>query len=293
VQRSQIGTIHQQRNEEILDLFRAVEGRNAFYYGQVGNGKTSTATADIIELLNRGEIVWANWEVKWDGYDERDSFGRVLLKLFFGKKTFFSFKKENFTYFHPDKLDIAVLGKLVNVHIFIDEGQWIFNSHDRTDDPDKRKLILHGRHYCRSLNILSQRPSNVFKDMRSQIHVWYKCEKVLGYPVLLFRKTEYQDMKDDLPNEDDELVVSRRLYFMSQQVQSSYDTHAMRAEDAVEPVSAFDTIDTTFADRVRLLWSHLFPARGGRAAPAGSGETVDAPVANSLTKKSIRDIRRK
>lgn len=278
-----IGSVSERKIERIMELFAPVEGVNSFYYGKIGNGKTSTATADILELLNRGEIVWANWKVNWDGFDERTSISRVFFKFFFGKDVFFRYGAENFHYFHPDDIDVSMLGRLVNVHIFIDEGQWIFNSHDRTDDPDKRKLVLHGRHYCRSLNILSQRPSNVFKDMRSQIHVWYKCEKVLGSPFLLFRKTEFQDMKDDLPDEDvDDPKV--RYYFMSKAVQSAYDTHAMRASDAIVPEVSYRTIHTTFVDRFMLLVANLLPALGRTTAKAG-GDATGA-------RRSIRDVKR-
>ena len=60
---------------EILALFKPVEGQLAFYHGRVRNGKTYSATADILELLRRGEVVWANWKIDFSGFDERDSFG--------------------------------------------------------------------------------------------------------------------------------------------------------------------------------------------------------------------------
>jgi len=215
--------------ENVLELFAPVEGQVAFYYGRIRNGKTYSATADILDLLDRGEIVYANWRIEWEGIDERKSFSHVLMKLLFGKKDFFIYDKKNFHYFHPDEIDVDFLGRLVGVHIFIDEGQWIFNSHVRNPDPVKQKLILHNGHYCRSLNIISQRPSNVFKDMRSQIHIWYKCDKVLGYPFLLFRKTEYQDMKEENVDEDAD-PVSTKWYFGSARMLNAYDSHFMRLD---------------------------------------------------------------
>jgi len=58
-------------------------------------------------------------------------------------------------------------------------------SQEEADDPDaiaKRRLILHGGHYCRTLNIVTQRPMNIFKDIRSQINFFIvvkKCFKLV------------------------------------------------------------------------------------------------------------------
>jgi len=196
--------------DEIIDFFRSGEGFNCVYYGRVRNGKTYAATADVLALLERGESVFANWNIQWDGFDERTSFRHVFLKWFFGRPLFFNYKPDNFHYFSPDDVDVAFLGRLVNAHIFLDDGQWLLNSHDKMIDPEKRKLILHNGHYCRSLNIITQRPINVFKDMRSQVHIWYHCEKILSWPFILFARTAHEDMKDDLPNE--EIISSRKVY---------------------------------------------------------------------------------
>jgi hypothetical protein len=245
--------------EEIYSLFYPVEGLNCVYYGKVRNGKTYSATCDIIELLERGEIVYANWDIDFDDYDERSSFTRVLWKLFFRKKYFYKFKKENFHAFHPDEIDIAFLGKLVGVHLFIDEGQWIFNSHLKDQDPDKRKLILHGGHYCRTLNVITQRPVNIMKDIRSQVAIWYKCVKRFSFgSFILFQRWEYQDMKDDLPDED--MPVGRpKTYVGSQDVFRRYNTHGMRTDSAIEPVRAMEVYRLNWWSKVKLLGGMLVP----------------------------------
>lgn len=262
----------QELSSELLGLFRPVEGLCALYYGRIRNGKTYAATSDILDLLERGESVFANWNIDFPGFDERKSFKHVFIKTFFGRNTFFSYKRDNFHYFDPDDIDVAFLGRLVNAHIFIDEGQWIFNSHQKDQDPEKRRLILHNGHYCRTLNIITQRPVNVFKDMRSQIHVWYKCEKYLSWPVLLFSRTSFYEMKDDIPDED--LPGGRKIYFASKKVLAAYSTHAMRAANAIVVSPDFDAYKTTSWDRVRLLLDFMLPsfrrkAQGGLpAAPA-------------------------
>lgn len=254
--------VPQEITGEILDLFKPVEGQTTFYYGRIRNGKTYSATADILELLERGEVVYANWKLNLTDFDEREHFGIALVKFVFGKKLFFKYKKENFHYFSPDLPTteiIALLGKLVGVHIFIDEGQWIFNSHIKNHDDETRKLILHNGHYCRSLNIISQRPSNVMKDMRSQINLWYKCEKkfALG-SFIIFARSTIEEMKDDIP--DEEVVSKVKVYLANKMVLSAYNTHGMRGVDAVENPSQFDVYKLGFWSRLGLVLSFFVPA---------------------------------
>jgi len=251
-------------------MFAPVEGQVAFYYGRIRNGKTYAATADILELLERGESVWANWYIDFAGFDQRSSFRMAFGKFIFGRKYFFRFSPDNFHYFDPDDIDVKELGRLVNAHIFIDEGQWLLNSHDKQQDPEKRKLILHNGHYCRSLNIISQRPINVFKDMRSQIHIWYKCEKLISWPVLLFRRTMFEDMKEDLP--DEEIPSGRKIYFANKKVMAAYSTHAMRAKDAIEVLPEFEVYKLSYSDRLKLVLSFLVPSFGRARSPGLSGE---------------------
>jgi len=243
-----------EKTKEIMQMFVAVEGENTLYYGRVRNGKTYSATKDIIDLIMRGEVVFANWKIDFSEFhlDQRDDFKTVFAKLFFGRRLFFRFDSSNFHYFHPDQIDVAFLGRLVNVHLFIDEGQWIFNSQIRNPDPEKRKLILHGGHYCRSLNVITQRPSNVFKDIRSQINVWYKCEKLMSWPWLVFMRSRFEDMKDDLPDEE-KPSGKAKVYFADRRVMRSYATHGMRGANALEIPPRFDVYDVPVLARISLL----------------------------------------
>lgn len=274
-----IGKPAQLTTEEILRIFKPVEGQTTFYYGRIRNGKTYAATADILDLLDRGEVVYANWPLDLTDYDERTSFGIVLLKTIFGKKLFFKYNsRENFHYFSPEldpKDQIALLGNLVGVHIFIDEGQWVFNSHIKNHDDETRKLILHNGHYCRSLNIISQRPSNVMKDMRSQINIWYKCEKKFQIGnIILFTRSTIEDMKEDIP--DEEAVTKVKVYWAMPRVYEAYNTHAMRGSDAVQPETHFEAYNVGFFGKMGLLMGFFIPAflkRGAsRLKPRTRGE---------------------
>jgi hypothetical protein len=288
-----LGTRAELTNEQIMSLFRPVEGQIAVYYGKIRNGKTYAATADIIELVKRGETVYANWQVDIADYDERNHFYTVLIKFLFGKNLFFKYKSSSFHYFHPDDIDIPFLGRLVNAHIFIDEGQWIFNSHTKDHDPEKRKLIFHNGHYCRSLNIITQRPVNIFKDMRSQVHIWYKCEKKLNFP-LMFQKTQFEDMKDDLPDETVEKPPVQ-VYMARNRVLRAYNTHAMRANDAELQVPDFEAYTLTYMQMILTMYDMTLgkainsayaalAARRNRPSPSVSPGRI-----TSIKKPSIGD----
>jgi hypothetical protein len=263
-------TYEQKNTAEILDLFKPAEGTIAFYYGKVRNGKTYAATADILNLLKSGEVVFANWHIDFDGYDERSSFRVALVKFVFGRRDFFEYKKSNFHYFSPTTAPhdlVKQLNKLVGVHIFIDEGHWLLNSHTRNPDVEAQKLILTNGHYCRSLNIVSQRPGNVLKDYRSQVHFWYKCQKKLTWPMLIFQKTIIEDMKDDYPDEDSE-ENKIQVYLANKEVYMAYNTHAFRGDDAIEKSADFEVYRTKGWQRLVLLISFLVPRLIKRAAGA-------------------------
>lgn len=291
-----IETVDYDKIKEVMSWFGEVEGYNALYYGLIRNGKTFSATSDILDLLSRGEVVYANWKINFEDFDERDSWLRSFLKFFFFKRYYFKYNATNFHYFSPDDVDVDFLGRLVNVHVFIDEGQWLFNSHIRERAEDevaiaKRRLILHGGHYCRSLNIITQRPVNVFKDMRSQISIWYKCEKLFSFgKLILFRRQGFQHMKNDEP--DEELPDGRpKLYFASNRVMNAYNTHGMRAKDAITPSREYEVYELTFKDRFLNLLRLAIP-RGRIKRPSGGGEVKQMDI-GTLMKEMAKDKRDK
>jgi len=71
---------------------------------------------------------------------------------------------------------------------------------------------------------------------------------------------------DDLP--DEEKPVGRpKTYILSKRVQQSYDTHAMRAHDAIEKVSVFEAYDLSRWDQLKQIVAVLT-----RKAPLERGE---------------------
>lgn len=307
------------KTEEIFNLFSPVEGLNTVYYGKIGNGKTRNATADIIELCNRGEVVYANWNIDIKDYDERLDKRVIWAKFLGGSKYFFKFKKDNFHYFDPQDLidstgnvNIHFLSRLVGVHIFVDEGQWVFNSLERYNPDDKEmvaklKLVLHGRHYCRSLNIITQRPSNISKNMRSQVAIWYRCVKKIDiFGFMIFQCFAIQDMKDDMPVEyitdiDKDGKTIRDVpngdvknYFVNKRsdvIFPAYNTHAMRAKDAILNVPDFDVFETDFKGRFGLLMSSMFP-RAVRFIRTAYGSIRHFKLSNLSKNKDVQVVKK-
>jgi len=253
-------------SENLLDLFAPVEGTINFYYGRIGSGKTYSATADIFDLLRMGHVVYANWKIDFQGYDERLHWKSIFYKTLFFRSLFFNFPKENLRYFDPDDVDIKFLNQIANADIFIDEGQWIFDSHT-TMPTDHKKLILHTRHYNRSLNIISQRTSAIRVDARGNVNRFFKCEMYSFWFGLFprFKRTEYQDMTGgDVDDSETAESVSVKTYFPKKAIFGAYNTYAMRGADAVQHTPAFQAFSLSLRERVALL----FASKRRRAAIA-------------------------
>jgi len=247
--------------QELLDLFLPADASVNLYYGRIGNGKTYSATADILDLLRQGRVVYCNWHIDFKGFDERKSLPNVLFKFVFARKRFFAFPEGNLRYFSPDEVDIEFLSKLTDCDVFVDEGQWIFDSYEGTKfSKEKRRLILHTRHLNRSLNIITQRTQAIQVSARGQVNRFYKCEKVLTWPFLIFRRTEFSEMKDNDVDENSD-PVSAKTYFANKQVMEAYNSKYLRAGFERSQEVYFEAYDYTFKGRLMLLISLLVPSK--------------------------------
>lgn len=260
---------------QLDDLFPAPEGGINLYYGRIGNGKTYNATADILSLLTKGRVVYCNWKIQFDGFDERESKVHVFFKWVGFRRLYFSFPKDNLRYFNPDEMDdpIAFLSDLTDCDVFIDEGQWIFDSYEGIKfSKAKRRLILHTRHYNRSINIITQRTQAIQVSARGQVNRFYKCEKRASWPVLIFRRTEFSDMVDNDVDESDESIVSKKTYIASKKIMDAYDTHALRDKGSSQQV-AFQAFSYNFFARTKLLIQKTLSINGKRR-PALAGSSL-------------------
>jgi hypothetical protein len=274
--------------EEILSLFAPVDGTINFYYGRIGSGKTYAATSDILDLLNHGEVVYANWKIDWAGYDQRQDFWNIFYKALFLKNLFFRYPKENFHYFDPDEQFkteeecIEFLGKLANAYIFIDEGQWIFSSQDKLTTI-RKKLILHTRHYNRQLSIISQRTQAIRVDARGNVNRFFKCESGRRFYIFpCFRRTEYQEMRgDDVADGELDEPVDVKVYFPRKKVFRAYSTLAMRGADALPQIPQFEAYKVSFLERPFLLVKSLFSRSAGREKTLNSDTKVEDQATES------------
>lgn len=286
--------------DELLDLFEPPEGSVNFYYGRIGNGKTYAATADVLEFLAQGRVVYVNWHINYEGFDERLSGAHRFFHFVFGRRRFYRFKKENLRYFSPDDVDVEFLGSLTDCDIFIDEGQWIFDSYEgRSFSKEKRRLILHTRHVNRSLNIISQRTQAVQVSARGQVNRFFRCSKKMEWPWLIFRREEFQDMSGDDVDETAD-PVSVKVYFAKKEVLNAYDTKYLREGIPKSQEVQFEAYDLNFRERLELLLG-LYDSRlqvkephraAIEAADAEARETRAARASLAQALRAVTDVKR-
>src|SRR3990172_567029 len=261
------------KTEDLIDLFTPEEGSINMIYGRIGSGKTYCATAQILELLTKGQVVYCNWHIKWNGFDERESFWFSVVNFIFFRSRFYKFPKENLHYFDLDntlpcpacgvahKVDITFFSHLTDCHIFMDEGQWIFDSRSRLDK-DWRKMVLHTRHLNRSLYVVSQRTQAIEVSARGQVNRFFKCEKMFTWPWLIFRQTEYQDMKsDDVDDGETAEPIGTRTFFARRRVMNAYDSRYLRAGMETSQKLYFEAYKLNFFYRFALIFLNILHIR--------------------------------
>lgn len=246
---------------ELLDLFHASEGEITQRYGRIGQGKTYGATADIIDELKRGHVVYANWKLNFQGIDQRNDLLFIIGSLLFPwKKRFFYFPKENLKYIQIDENFIDTFSQLTDCSVYLDEGHVVFDSYEMAKmNMKKRTAVLHTRHFNRSINIISQRPTAIHVMMRANVNRFYKYEKLISSPFLLFRRTEFQDMENETVDEEKPLSV--KLYFGKKSIYSLYDSKYLRNGMPDSQKVQFEAYDLPYYQRVfqlfRVLWRTL------------------------------------
>ena len=211
---------------ELLDLIGVQAGFLAQIYGKIKNGKTYLATVMAIETANSGQVVYVNWPIEWNGYDERDVWYYRLAGAFGFKRQFKRYPKEN--------MHFADLSNLDNVHIdgvatgknfydwfasltsctcFFDEGHIYYDSYLALKmDLSKRLAILETAHYDRAVYIVSQRASAIHAVLRGNVNIFYKVEKIRDQWWIFkakFRRIEFQETgADEKPNEERQTITN-------------------------------------------------------------------------------------
>lgn len=245
--------------EDLIDVFEASEGSINMYYGLIGNGKTYAATADILDLLVQGKVVYCNWKVIVEDFDDRQNLVVILVNLLLGRKRFYRIPcQKNLHFFDPETFDstgalVEWLSKLNDCHVFFDEGQDMFDSYEGTRfSKAKRRLILHTRHYHRTLNIISQRPTAIQVSARGNVNRFYKCVKIASWPWVRFARYEFQEMTGETVDETKD-PVSRKIYWGSGRVFRAYNTDYLAEGIPKSQQVFFEAYDLTMKEKLIVL----------------------------------------
>jgi len=132
----------------------------------------------------------------------------------------------------------------------------MFDSYEGTKfSKSKRRLILHTRHYHRTLNIISQRPTAIQVSARGNVNRFYKCVKVFSFYFLppRFAVYEFQDMVGETVDEESE-PVSVRKYWGSSRVFNAYNTDYLAEGIPKSQQVFFEAYDLTFWEKCKALW---------------------------------------
>lgn len=254
--------------EDLIDVFSASEGSINMYYGMIGNGKTYAATSDILDLLRQGKVVYANWHIVVDDYDDRKSFFYVLRSILcpWYSKFYVIPRSKNLHYFDFEKFGsmpelVEWLSSLNDCHIFFDEGQDIFDSYEGTKfAKSKRRLILHTRHYHRTLNIISQRPTAIQVSARGNVNRFYKCVKLATWPWVRFVRFEFQQMTGETVDETID-PVSRKTYWGNNRVFNAYNTDYLSEGIPKSQSVFFEAFKLNYFERFIALFRIFFDKR--------------------------------
>lgn len=256
--------------------FVVPEGEGNMYYGVIGSGKTYGATADIVELVKQGRVVYATWPIALECFDDRFDFFMSLKNLVFWRKYYYRIDTpKNFHFINAEtgEVDgkhefdetkpseyINYLNRLNHCHLFIDEAWRVIDSYTSTRDfsVNSRNLILVTRHKFRTVNLIAQRPTSVQVTARANMNRFYKFEKISNWPWVRFRRSEYQEMVGETVDDTKE-PLSVKTYWASKKIFNAYNSYFYgELKPLHEPF--FETHELKFVDRCRSLVFSVLPA---------------------------------
>lgn len=182
------------------------------YYGRLGQGKTYAMVRDIIRILNKGAVVYTNFTINWDGYDQRRNPFLIFLAAIGLKHRFISYPATNLRQMATDEKWHEKFGNLKNCIVAIDEAYVLFDSYQMSKMPMSQRLnILQTRKFDRSIWYTTQRPTSVHAVMRGMTNVFYRCEKWNVPFFTLFARDEFDLASDETV--DIENRLGRKLYW--------------------------------------------------------------------------------
>lgn len=242
---------------DLMDFFPYEEAGLYQWFGRPGQGKTYLATREVLRRLKEGRVVYTNWKIEWDGYDERKSIKALLFSFFTGRELIY-LKKDNWKFIDIDEHFVDTLEKLTDCEVFLDEGHVVFDSYEMAKmSIQKRKAVLHTRHFDRTIHVISQRFTAIHPTIRENVNAYYECKKVFQWgKFILFRKTELDTIGDKLDLENPvntELVVSRKEVF------NAYSSKYLRYDMESSQKPEFELYKYTRKEALLALWRAFRP----------------------------------
>lgn len=254
------------------DEFYVPEGELNLYCGQIGTGKTYGATADIIEELKQGRLVYATWPIHLSSFDDRKSFFMILKNLLFLENKFYKINCEkNFHFIDAEKGEvdgiqtwnpnrpseyIEYLNSLNHCTLYIDEAWRVIDSYQKTNfSLESRNLILVTRHKYRTVNLIAQRPTSIQVTARANMNRFYVFYKVSTWPWVRFERREYQDMVGENVNLDIDPISVKR-YWGKKEIFNAYNSYFYGDLNALHKVD-FEVWHLDIKDKV-LAFVRLF-----------------------------------
>lgn len=269
---------------DIAHPFVAPEGEANLYSGMIGSGKTYGATADVIDLVKKGRLVYVTWPISLDNFDDRKSFIISLRNFLLFKKYYYEIEcPKNLHFinaetgevdgvytFDPEKPSayIEYLNKLNHCDLFIDEAWRVIDSYKGTNfSLDSRNLILVTRHKYRTVNLIAQRPTSIHVTARGNMNRFYIFKKITTWPLVRFARYEYQEMANETVDET-KPPLSVKKYWASKKIFNAYNSYFYGNLNPMHKIYA-NTYELSFKDRfynlIVLFFSPILALRQDRA----------------------------
>jgi len=286
----------------LLEYFSLEEGIN-LRYGRPGHGKTSTASIEIRDRLMHGSVEYANWKIKVEDYDETKSY-YCMFMWFIGFKSEFTIIRcsKNLYYFElddewarqqstPDQKYEDFndwFASRTDCVFNVDEGHLLLDSYLMAKQSLKqRAAVLHTRHFSRTINVISQRPTAIHVTARGNVESFIKCEQIIrSRPLRKFilrtfgwtfiRIVCFQDMIGETV--DEESVPEWTKWHWLTKRNSIYDSKYLRKGLAPSQTPNITVYETETWDRYKFIKnvfsSFLGQDRGQRGALAARGPSL-------------------
>jgi len=158
----------------------------------------------------------------------------------------------------------------------------MFDSYEGTKfSKAKRRLILHTRHYHRTLNIISQRPTAIQVSARGNVNRFYKCVKIADWPWPRFARYEFQEMSGETVDENAE-PISRKTYWGSSAVFNAYNTDYLAEGIKKSQEVHFQAWDLSIKDKF-FAFRRLFSSPLERAEKKAGGKIEKTAINEKIS----------